>query len=281
MRIAAIFIEEHDYLINQPQTINFGGKYSYGFKKERQNVIVTRKPNDTFINDFFNLTQIESKITNINAIVGQNGAGKSTILDIIRSEFIEHKHALPESSALFLIEIDDDSELPLILRNDFRKVFLEAENRERFELRDRIINLQTIYYSPHFDYKFNVKFDEIDNHDISFDKMLEKDLIPLVDDFKNEDGWPYSPSQLLLFRNSIRQIELLSSTLVSQKRIFDGIFPLQEHYDPILYFRSNQKTKSNWNTPTQLRNIINLIFSKLDSELSNRKQIKKQLIKEL
>jgi predicted ATP-binding protein involved in virulence len=274
MRIAAIFIEEHDYLINKPQTINFGGKYSYGFMKELQNVIVTRIPNDTFIIDFFNLTQIESKITNINAIVGQNGAGKSTILDIIRSEFIEHKHALPESNALFLVETDDASGVPLILRNDFRKVILEAENGERFELRDRINNLQTIYYSPHFDYKYNAKFDDIDNHDISFDKMLAKDLIPLVDDYKNEDGWLYSPSQLLLFRNSIRQIEFLSSPLVSQKRIFDGIFPLQEHYDPILYFKSYKKRESNWNTPSQLRIIINLIFSKLDSELNNWRQIK-------
>jgi hypothetical protein len=30
---------------------------------------------------------------------------------------------------------------------------------------------QTIYYSPHYDFKYNPNFDDVDNHDISFDKI--------------------------------------------------------------------------------------------------------------
>ena len=52
MRIAALYIEEHEYLFNSPQTINFGGKYFYSFKKEGKNIIVSRFLNDTFISDF-------------------------------------------------------------------------------------------------------------------------------------------------------------------------------------------------------------------------------------
>src|SRR5690606_2954173 len=73
-----------------------------------------------FIDGFFDLTGLDTKLTNINAVVGQNGAGKSTVLDIIRSKFIEHQYALPQSRFLFLFELDNADE-PIVVRNDFRE----------------------------------------------------------------------------------------------------------------------------------------------------------------
>ena len=52
MRLAAIYIEDHEYLFDKPQVINFGGKFLYDFKKEGEDIVVTRKANDAFIPDF-------------------------------------------------------------------------------------------------------------------------------------------------------------------------------------------------------------------------------------
>lgn len=269
MRLAAIYIEDHEYIFNEPQTINFGGQYFYEFENIDNNIIVRRKVNEKFISNFFNLTDLQSKITNLNAIVGQNGAGKSTLLDIIRSEFIEHEYALPQSNSLFLVEIDGS--YPIILRNDFKKVFLyetTTQTTNKIELKKDVSKkFQTIYYSPHYDYKFNSNFDDIDNHDISFDKIVDEDLKEFREKETNENGWPYSASQELLFKNSIRQITFLSSDLV-HKQIFNDLFEFQGHYEPILYFRGYRILDEEWNTPYEFRRILNTIKEKAESESS-------------
>lgn len=270
MRLAAIYIEDHDYIFKEPQTINFGGQYFYEFENVKNNIVVRRTPNEKFIPDFFNLTKTQSKVTNLNAIVGQNGAGKSTLLDIIRSEFIENEYALPKSNSLFLVEINGKH--PQILRNDFKKVFLQEtkpQKAHKIELKKVLPKkTQTIYYSPHYDYKYNPNFDDVDNHDISFDKIVEEDLAGLRYKDTNENGWPYSASQELLFKNSIRQITFLSSDLV-RKQIFNGLFELQGHYEPILHFRGYSGREEDWNKPYQLRIILKTIEEKAEKESSD------------
>ena len=277
MRLAAIYIEEHEYLFEEPQTINFGGQYFYEFENQDNNILVTKTLNENFIPDFFNLTNLTSKVTNLNAIVGQNGAGKSTLLDLIRGEFIGNENALPHSNSLFLIEIEG-TEDPIVLRNDFDKIFIKTTNKKASlqELKGKLPSKpQTIYYSPHYDYKYNPNFDDVDNHDISFDKIVEKDLEEMRDKDTNENGFPYSASQELIFKNSLRQITFLSSDLVKTQNIFKDLFQLQEHYEPILHFRGYNDKEKDWNTPYQLRAILKTIAEKVERERSDWHLIRK------
>ena len=275
MRIAAMYFDQHEFLFNEPQTVNFGTKYFYEFEKSRKNIIVSRVINHSFISDFFHLTHSASKLTHLNAIVGQNGAGKSTLLDVIRSRFIKNENALPYSNCLIIVE-EEHSDLPVILCNDFGKVFLQNSASRRNELKQmQIKNIQTIYYSPHFDFKFNPNFDNIDNYDLSFDKILELDLKELNEKDTNDHGWPYSPNQELLFKNSLRQIKFLSSDLVVNQNIFKDIFNLPEHYEPWLEFRGYKRIEREWNTPSGFRRILNTIAKKTENELNNWHTIRK------
>lgn len=61
MRLAAIYIEDHEYLFEEPQTINFGGKYFYEFENQNNNILVTKTLNENFIPDFFNITNLTCK----------------------------------------------------------------------------------------------------------------------------------------------------------------------------------------------------------------------------
>ncbi|CCH01378.1 hypothetical protein FAES_3370 [Fibrella aestuarina BUZ 2] len=268
MRIAAIYIEHHDYLFDAPQTINFGTKYFYSFEKENDNVNISRTINKNFIPNFFDSTNLGSKLTNINAIVGQNGAGKSTLLDIIRSVFIDNTNALPHAKSLFLYE-SNDSGKPFILKNDFGKVVIKERNNKEIELNESSNQkIKSIYYSPHYDYKYNLNFDNIDNHDISFDKIVEDDLKELGEKDTNQNGLAYSASQELVFKNSLRQIYFLSSDLVKKQNIFKDLFHLQNHYEPILYFRGYKGEVKEHNTPYQLRSILTSIADKAEKESS-------------
>src|SRR5699024_9203450 len=125
------------------------------FENIDENIIVKHSLNKRFTPNFFNLNQkkLSTKITNLNAIVGQNGAGKSSLLDVIRSSFVENSYALPQSKSLFLLE--EDGKYPVILRNDFKKVSLQEKtggNNEKIELENLSSKKpRTIYYSPHYD----------------------------------------------------------------------------------------------------------------------------------
>ncbi|MDO1514345.1 hypothetical protein Q2T41_16950 [Maribacter confluentis] len=279
MRLASIYIAEHEFIFDQPVIMNFGGKYSYDFTLHKNNTVdVGRTKNENFIDGFFDQTKLLSRLELITAIVGRNGTGKSSVLDIIRSFFIENSYGLPYSKTIALFE-DDENDLPYVLESDFRKVeyvysFDELVISEDYENLSIVLEkidfntIQTIFYSPHFDYKYNLKFDEIDIYDISFDKILEQDLDDLSNKDTNSNGWAYSPSQELIFKNSIRQLLFLSSPLVKENKIFKDIFELPEHGEAILYFRGHASEKV-WNTPSGFRSGLADVKKKIKQEIDD------------
>jgi energy-coupling factor transporter ATP-binding protein EcfA2 len=267
MRIAAIYIEKHEFIFNSPQVINFGGKFFYSFRKEGIDIVVSRVKNNAFIEGLFDIANSTTKVTSVNAIVGQNGAGKSSVLDIIRSSVVEHQNSFPDANVLILLESYGNG-VAYVLRNDFGKAYLveNVENIRKTKLIQKTAQkVQTIYYSPHYDFKFNPQFDNSDDHDISFDKLLEVDLGELNEKDNSDGGWKVTPSQELLLKNSLRQIEFLNSQLVKEKKVFTNILDLPEHSEPIMLIRG-YVNRDDWNTPTQFRFILKSIYEKSEQE---------------
>lgn len=277
MRLAAILILSHEYLIDEPQTINLGGRFIYSFNIEGSTINISKKINEDFIEDFFDQTKLESKLLSVNAIVGQNGTGKSSIFDSIRSTFVENPYTLPENSTILFFETDDYKELKYA-----SSIFEKSEGVIKFktEQPDIIIqkqrsnsDVQSIYYSPHFDFKYNPNFEIIDNYDISFDKILEEDLEDLENKKPNQSGWNYSPSQELLFKNAIRQILFLSSEIVTKDKIFQNLFDFPEFGEARLVIRG-YKEEREWNTPSSFRSGIEIVKGKLKKELDDWHKIR-------
>jgi len=69
--IVSVYLKEHQYLIEKPQTLNFGGKYLYSFQPAGENLIVHRKRNENYISNFFNTTESACNIKLLSATVGQ------------------------------------------------------------------------------------------------------------------------------------------------------------------------------------------------------------------
>ncbi len=153
MVLAAIYIKEHKYLFNnEPQVLNFGGKYFYDFEYITDNdITIYRKENNKFINDFYS-----NEISLISGIVGANGVGKTTILKII------HKSYQEDTPAIFVYEKLTSQGIEYFIdnrigsRNENGSFIEQTKPRisffENIEFKKFEYNSYTeLYYSPIYD----------------------------------------------------------------------------------------------------------------------------------
>lgn len=153
MRLAAIYIKEH-FLFEEgkPQTINFGGKNIYSFNpaaSKDDEIIITKTENPDFIDDFWG-----ENISLVSAIVGANGAGKTSVLEIINQSFRKRNKSLfiyedlETNSFFYENRIADFDENEAVIPDS--KIKIQATNLEISEVTNRI---QKLYYSSIFDEK--------------------------------------------------------------------------------------------------------------------------------
>lgn len=140
--IAAIYIEQYEDLIDTPQTINLGGKYLYAFERVGDEITVTRTENEQYVEGFFNISDSECKVDLVSAIVGENGVGKTRIINsLMTSDSKCFKIVIYEKNKKVIIDNYTDIQI---------KTQIDSEINICHEYRD---NLNMVYYSPHFSSK--------------------------------------------------------------------------------------------------------------------------------
>ena len=263
--ITSIYIRKHSYLVDNPLTLNFGGEYLYSFKEEGQSLIISRNQNDKYIPNFFNISESDSKIELLSAIVGENGVGKSSILDIIRSVFSKSE-GFTYKEVVVLVE--NEGETRILYSNIPFKCYLEGKLLEEIgKPNNNTSSYQSIYYSPHFDLKYNSNYDELDYYDISLDEYIKQDLNNIkqndIQDIHNE----------LNFKNTLRIIEFITSDIFQQKKIL-SVFEIPKYEYAFLIFKVKKHRKNDakevslWNTPSQFMRTIKDIYKRLEHEIS-------------
>ena len=131
-----IFGEKH-----KGQTLNLGGKYLYEVEETDKTLhIKSRSSNKDFIDGFWG-----ENISLVNAIVGGNGAGKTTILRAINQE-LDVKH----QNVLYIFEDKNEDNKIFTLNETSKKITSDGT----FELQSFLKeNLEKNYYSPVLDYE--------------------------------------------------------------------------------------------------------------------------------
>ncbi|NGY88468.1 hypothetical protein F6Y05_36345 [Bacillus megaterium] len=140
---------------------NFGSglHFSYNFKDKK----LTIKEDDLYINNFFNAYNDE-KISNITAVVGRNGVGKSTFLEEIKSLYVQkgivayknEKRELENHKKILVIknknkyEIVYHRDLLLIPKNSYT-------NNENINGSSKLANLIDVN-NPRYNIKANISF---------------------------------------------------------------------------------------------------------------------------
>ena len=183
MYLAAIYIKDH-FLFEEPQTINFGGRYIYDFT----NILgVTRNKNNRYVEGLYSADNLEL----VSAIVGENGAGKTSLLKEIVN-IIQGKGY----GVQYLAFIEDGNQTYTINNGvGFGASFVE---------RSLPISCETLYYSPFLDFK-----EPISGIDLSYDTILANDLEIIQDIYMANNV--VEPSRWLKSQNSLRQLEFQHS----------------------------------------------------------------------
>lgn len=189
-----IFGPKHDGL-----TINLGGKYIYELEELREHVrIKERKINSKFIDKFW-LNRIEL----ISAIVGENGTGKTSLLNLFRK---------PDSFCTYVYESKENDE-PIL-----------SDNANYFEV---------IYYSAFFSIK------HVDSENDNFRDLSKYPL--MIDDVDNKNSDMSSLLELHNSENLKRWIKFIElknvNTLLKEISLpsFEKVhikmnsFQIQEH----------------------------------------------------
>ena len=261
--IASIYIKEHIYLTDKPLTLNFGGEYLYSFKEIGERLIISREKNEKFIPNFFNISDRGSKIELLSAIVGENGVGKSSILDIIRSVFSKSE-GFTYKEVVVLVE--NEGETRILYSNIPFKCYLEGKLLEEIgKPNNNTSSYQSIYYSPHFDLKYNSNYDGLDYYDISLDEYIKQDL----NNIKQNDVDIHNE---LNFKNTLRIIEFVTSDTFQRKEILSVFEIPQYEYASLIFkekkIRKDQNEKIDFrNTPDKFRKIIEDILKKIDDNI--------------
>lgn len=194
MYLASIYLRNHK-LFDEPQAINFGGRFIYDFS----NLLgITRVVNENYIENFYSSDNIEL----VSAIVGKNGTGKTTLLRDINS---------------FLKGKGYGYDYILILENGISTFTICPTLSVGYDFTERTfdVSFDTLYYSPYLDFK-----EPLDGIDLSYDTILEEDFDASKGKFVgNED---VNPKRWLKSKNSLRILEFQSSEYAKElKDSFD------------------------------------------------------------
>ncbi|HDR4881559.1 AAA family ATPase [Bacillus cereus] len=121
MELLYVWIDSFQEGLIEEQGFNFDNRFKYHLKYNEGNgkFELGIKPNHNYLEDFFqpennNLEQLAT-IKNVTAIVGQNGAGKSSIVDFLKDNF----------GADDLREYEDESERYLYILREYKNSRME------------------------------------------------------------------------------------------------------------------------------------------------------------
>jgi predicted ATP-binding protein involved in virulence len=240
--LSAIYIENH-FLFEKPQIINFGGKYLFSIDENKK---ISKEENKSYIPNFYN----PDSILLLSAIVGKNGAGKSSLLEII-------SNALNSQYGFISTIIFEDNDL----------IYISNKSDIKFNFQNDEIRLNntinTFYYSPYLDYK-----SERNGFDLSLDNIIREDLNDIENIRKGNER--VEPVQHLKMRTWLRQIEFLNSDIGLE---FRELFKLPKNNHHKITFtryiididKSNDKILFH-NTPYGFRDILQFIYTKTRKE---------------
>ncbi|WP_375560197.1 AAA family ATPase [Bernardetia sp. OM2101] len=111
MELLYLWIEKYKNI--EKQGFNFSPLYDFKYDEDTKELSVDKKGNEDFYKDFFKLEEILDtssdgseqlgKITNVTAIIGENGSGKSSVLEGVFNKDIEAIRIFKTEMNLFVV----------------------------------------------------------------------------------------------------------------------------------------------------------------------------------
>ncbi|EAS19381.1 hypothetical protein BBFL7_00848 [Flavobacteria bacterium BBFL7] len=253
MILAAVFIEDEE-TTGSGITYNLGGKYNYKTRFGNGPVEIIRFLKQNYIKNFFDQGKV---ITEISAIVGKNGCGKTTLIKNI-IEFLNDRY----KSGFLIFEKGHK----VIIHN---YNWNTRPNCVNFSYKvEPDLSFESIYYSPYLDHKLPMA-----GIDISADRYLSQDLVNI--DSTYDANKKVIISERLKRENYKRFINFQRSSVATS--INKRYSLLSDKLFKVVFTRHkiNATTQgiSFKNTPRDFRSLLNSIFLDIRREYDSFSKI--------
>ena len=208
MRLVAIYIPRNSlpYIFGEDhigQTINLGGKYNYVFEESSNSLYLKeKKENLKFIENFW-----RNNIQLVSAIVGENGTGKTTILNSFREVYSSCKFIYETSESDDFIFLNNPEVNEIIYYSSFLNI--NQSNSENENFRDLS--------------KYQLMIDDTNSENLDLTTLLE------LHSSENLKRW----IKFIEFKgqnNSMKKIELPTFEAIKVKLNYIQIEPYQTSY---------------------------------------------------
>jgi predicted ATP-dependent endonuclease of OLD family len=165
MELLYVWIEKYKNI--EKQGFNFSPRYRFQFNPATNEL--TQPGKNEVIENFFG-----DRISNVTAIIGENGSGKSNLLEAIMV-LIDHFFSINSTIKSYEVDIDIiNMKFVVVFFND--NIFTNISNLKYKSDIIEIFNktekkIQCIFYSNVFDFKYGLKFQFV--NDVSTNKLLK------------------------------------------------------------------------------------------------------------
>jgi hypothetical protein len=242
MELLYLWIDNYrDFIVKQG--FNFSSEYRFDYNSESGELKIEKNLN--YIDNFFNLDKTNStKINNITAIIGENGAGKSSILDFIKDNLVKGDNGFLEK-AIMVLEINGkyylyynkDITINLQVKSDVLnfderiqyETLYKRENVECYKWNTTLNPLSIIYFSNIFDGKYEISGGALYN--ISTNFLIKKDKrLAIEDKLINYEATESEVHRLFDINRQIDEGEIYLHPQWQKRFMYDLIEILPEIY---------------------------------------------------
>lgn len=199
MQLVYCFIEDYINIYNKG--FNFGSPFIFSVEVTDDEITIHRTNNPAYIKGLFP-RKSKDRISNITAIVGENGTGKTNVINFLRNSFCRNTHYADG----FIILMDDREQLQIVSHS--RKTISSYFTFEKA----KPFSSNTIYYNPIYDFNEYYLDNDARNFDVSSNILMREDF---------EDDRYLSETidhiEFHVFKNISRQVRFITSQKFSRR----------------------------------------------------------------
>lgn len=215
---------------------NFSSKYEFTFNYNNNvKPLLEIRPNPEYSENFFE----NNLILNITALIGQNGSGKTTVLDFIRNNMLT-SNSIINSDCIIVLKLNiDNNDRIIILTSE--KIILEVNNftnevvriPKEYNVQDRNMEFDkwsVIYYSNIFDFTDSQEWEGLIN--ISTNYLLRNDK----ESYTNDSSTNMLESVAHYLNETFRELEFIAN--------YKNIKSIPIDFPEYLYISPNENDKN-------------------------------------
>lgn len=256
-----VYIYMKDYLGLKEKEYSFHENYKFYFDKKLKEI--SMKETEIKIPEIF----FGEKINSINAIIGENGKGKTRILDFIYKYSNNYRNFIKfKKENLFEINKNInkscEADFIIILKGKENELYINSNLLEKGK-KQNLVGVKTFYYSNIFDYDHVFK-----QRDRKFGR--KKYDLSITEEFLRISPKKYNINSIFInikIQNDIKQINLIKDLKVKYNEFYEIL--KQELYLPeniVLDFLWFENTKMNTKFQVELNKEYMKIYDGFESE---------------